>query len=131
MKRKLSWRLRPAVSVSNKKNGFLLADAVTASVIGVFLFTPALMLTAQAVSAYRQARHIIGAAAAGRSEMETLRGEGKNFSSQKEVTGLRGTYTLHSQAESIDGLYIRYRVEVQDPDGGVHVFIRLAESEES
>lgn len=131
MKRKLSWRLRPAVSESNKKNGFLLADAVTASVIGVLLFTPALMLTAQAVSAYRQARHIIGAAAAGRSEMEMLRGEGKNFSLQKEVTGLRGTYMLHSQAERIDGLYIRYRVEVQDPDGGVHVFIRLAESEES
>ncbi len=60
-----------------------------------------------------------------------LRGEGKNFSLQKEVTGLRGTYMLHSQAERIDGLYIRYRVEVQDPDGGVHVFIRLAESEES
>ena len=89
------------------------------------------MLTAQAVSAYRQARHIIGAAAAGRSEMEELRGEDRNFSLQKEVTGPRGTYMLRSQAENVDGLYIRYRVEVQDPDGGVHVFIRLAESEES
>ena len=63
--------------------------------------------------------------------MEELRGEVRNFSLQKEVTGLRGTYTLRSQAENVDGLYIRYRVEVQDPDGGVHVFIRLAESEES
>ena len=87
MKRKSSWPLRPAVSASNKKNGFLLADAVTASVIGILLFTPALMLTAQAVSAYRQARHIIGAAAAGRSEMEMLRGEGKNCSGMWEFPG--------------------------------------------
>ena len=123
------WQLKPDGSASNKKNGFLLVDAVAAAAVGILLFTPALMMSAQAVFAYRQSRHIIGAAAAGRLEMEELRREQRSFYSQKEVTGMHGNYILRSQAEAVDGLYIRYRVEVQDPDGGIHVFVRLAESE--
>lgn len=113
----------------NRKNGFLLADALLAAAVGLLLFSSALMLTAQAAAAYRQARHCIGAASAGRSEMEALRREGRELFRQKEVSGVYGRYTVRSQAEGTDRQYIRYRVKVQDPDGSVHVFILLAKAE--
>lgn len=128
IQKKSSWRLKLDEFALNRNNGFLLIDALVAAVVGVLFLSAALLLTSQAVTAYRQARHIISASSIGRSEMEAMRWEEKNFCCQKTIERAHELYGVNSQIEPIDGRYVRHRVEVQDPDEGVHVFIRLAEA---
>lgn len=106
-----------------------MTDVIAAAIVGVLCLIPAAVLAMQAVSSYKQAQCLVGAAVVGRTAMEELRGrkDQRNGAQMQKWNGI--SYTVLTWTEQTDSTYIKYVVEVKDEAGIIRQYVSLAAAE--